>query len=207
MNLTDICIRRPVLAWMLMAATVVFGIVAIQRIGISQYPDVDFPTISVSITWEGAAPDVMEQEVVEEVEEAVIQVEGVRSITAVARQGLASITLELDIDRDVDIAMQEVQARLAQAKQRLPTGIDEPVVSKSNPEDQPILWLGLSGPYSRAVLADTARNIKARLQRVEGVGEVFMGGYLERSVRVWVLGDKLAAYGLTVEDVIAALLG
>lgn len=205
MNLTDICIRRPVLAWMLMAATVVFGIVAIQRIGISQYPDVDFPTISVSITWEGAAPDVMEQEVVEEVEEAVIQVEGVRSITAVARQGLASITLELDIDRDVDIAMQEVQARLAQAKQRLPTGIDEPVVSKSNPEDQPILWLGLSGPYSRAVLADTARNIKARLQRVEGVGEVFMGGYLERSVRVWVLGDKLAAYSLTVEDVIAAL--
>ena len=206
MSITEVCIRRPVLAWMLMAATVVFGIVAIGRIGISQYPDVDFPTINVSVTWEGAAPDVMEQEVVQELEEAVVQVEGVRSITSVARQGSASITLEMDIDRDVDIAMQDVQAKVQQARQRLPVELEQPVVSKSNPEDQPIMWVGLSGPYARSVLTDYARYVvKERLQRIEGVGEIFMGGYLERSVRVWIDAQALAAHGLTVTEVIAAL--
>lgn len=87
MNLTDICIKKPVFAWMLMAATVVFGGIAATRIGISQFPDVDFPTISVSVTWEGAAPEVVEHDVIELLEEAVVQVEGVRSITSSSRQG------------------------------------------------------------------------------------------------------------------------
>jgi multidrug efflux pump len=205
-RITDVCIRRPVLAWMMMAATVLFGVVAISRIGISQFPDVDFPTITVSVAWEGAAPDVIEQEIVEELEEAVIQVEGVRSITAVARQGAATVTLELDIDRDVDLAMQDVQARVAQARRRLPADLEEPVVSKTNPEDQPIMWIGLSGPYARSVLSDHARYVvKERLQRVEGVGEVFMGGYLERNIRIWIDADALAAYQITAAEVIAAL--
>ncbi len=205
MSITEVCIRRPVLAWMIMAAAVLFGAVAIGRIGISQYPDVDFPTITVELTWEGAAPDVMEQEVVQEVEETVIQVEGIRSITSVARQGRANITIELDIDRDVAVAMQDVQAMVSRAQERMPTDV-EFTVSKTNPEDQPILWLGLSGPYARAVLSDYARYVvKERLQRVEGVGEVFMGGYLERNVRVWVDADALAQHGVTVAEVIAAL--
>ncbi len=205
MSITEVCIRRPVLAWMLMAAMVLFGAVAIGRIGISQYPDVDFPTITVQLTWEGAAPDVMEQEVVQEVEETVIQVEGIRSITSVARQGTASITIELDIDRDVAVAMQDVHAMVSRAQARMPDDVDF-TVSKSNPEDQPILWLGLSGPYARAELADHARYvIKERLQRVPGVGEIFMGGYLERSVRVWIDARALGEHGVTVTDVIAAL--
>ena len=84
MNLTEICIRRPILAWMLMAATVVFGAVAASRIGTSQFPDVDFPTINVSVNWEGAAPDVVEHDVIEPLEEAIIQVEGVRTISSQA---------------------------------------------------------------------------------------------------------------------------
>ena len=89
MNLTEICIRRPVLAWMLMAATVVFGGVAASRIGISQFPDVDFPAITVSLTWEGASPESVESDVIEPVEEAITQVEGVKTITSTARQGSA----------------------------------------------------------------------------------------------------------------------
>ena len=99
MNITEVCIRKPVLAWMLMAATIVFGGVALSRIGISQFPDVDFPTISVSVTWEGAAPEVMENDVVEVLEESLVQVEGVRSLTSSSRQGRASITVELDLAR------------------------------------------------------------------------------------------------------------
>ncbi len=206
MNITEVCIRRPVLAWMLMAATIVFGGVALSRIGISQFPDVDSPTISVSVTWEGAAPEVMEHDVVEPLEEAVMQVEGIKSLTSTSRQGSANVTIELDISRNIDLALQDVQTKVSQAQRLLPRDIDPPVISKSNPEDNPILWIGLSGPFPRQVIADYARyRLKERFQTVPGVGEVTMGGYLDRNVRIWVDADKLNAKGMTVTDVIAAL--
>jgi len=205
-KLTDACIEKPVFAWMLMAGTVVFGGVAASRIGISQFPDVDFPTISVGVTWEGAAPEVVENDVIEILEEALVQVEGVRSITSSSRQGGGSITVELDLARDVDLALQDVQTKVSQAQQRLPRDMDSPVISKTNPEDQPILWVGLSGPFPQRVLADYARyRLKEKLQTVPGVGEITMGGYLERNVRIWVDASRLDEKGLTVGDVISAL--
>jgi multidrug efflux pump len=205
-NITEACIKKPVLAWMLMLGTVVFGAVAASRIGISQFPDVDFPTISVSVTWEGAAPEVVEGDVVEILEEALVQVEGVRSITSTSRQGRASITIELDMARDVDLALQDVQTRISQAQQRLPRDIDPPVISKTNPEDQPIMWIGVSGPFPQRVLSDYARyRVKEKLQTVPGVGEIVLGGYLERNVRIWLDAGKLDGQALTVSDVIAAL--
>ncbi len=206
MNITEICIKNPVLAWMIMAALILFGIVAGQRIGISQFPDVDFPTITVSLSREGAAPEVMENDVVEIVEENLMQVEGVKTITSVARQGQASISLELDLNRDIDAAIQDVQAKVSQAQRRLPQDLDPPSISKSNPEDNPILWIGLSGPYSQQILSDYARyQVKERIQTVTGVGEVFMGGWLERAVRVWIDQKRLDERNLTVAEVIGAL--
>jgi hydrophobe/amphiphile efflux-1 (HAE1) family protein len=206
MSLTEACLRKPVFAWMLMAATIVFGLVAASRIGISQFPDVDFPTINVSVTWEGAAPEVIEHDVVEPIEEAVVQVEGVKSITSSARQGSASITIELDLSRNVDVALQDVTTKVSQAQQRLPRDLDPPVVSKSNPEDQPIMWVGLSGPFAPQMLSDFARyRLKEKLQTVPGVGEVMMGGYLERNVRIWLNADLLNEKGVTVADVTRAL--
>ncbi|HZF55014.1 MAG TPA: efflux RND transporter permease subunit [Polyangiaceae bacterium] len=206
MSLTEACLRKPVFAWMLMIATVVFGAVAVSRIGISQFPDVDFPTINVSVSWEGAAPEVIEHDVVEAIEEAVVQVEGVKSITSSSRQGTASITIELDLSRNVDAALQDVTTKVSQAQQRLPRDIDPPIVTKSNPEDQPIMWVGLSGPYAPQVLSDFARyRMKEKLQTVPGVGEVFMGGYQERNVRVWLNADLLNEKGVTVGDVTTAL--
>ncbi|MSQ84892.1 MAG: efflux RND transporter permease subunit, partial [Myxococcales bacterium] len=206
MNLTEICIKKPVLAWMIMAAAVLFGLLAGQRIGISQFPDVDFPNISVSLSREGAAPEVMENDVVEIVEESLMQVEGVRTITSTARQGQASISVELELNRNVDVAMQDVQAKVSQAQQRLPRDLDSPVISKSNPEDNPILWIGLSGPFPRAVLSDFARyRVKERLQTIAGVGDVMMGGWLERNIRIWVDARKLEERGLTILDINSAL--
>ncbi|MFA7331628.1 MAG: efflux RND transporter permease subunit [Candidatus Delongbacteria bacterium] len=206
MNLTEICIRKPVLAWMMISATVLFGLVAGRRIGISQFPDVDFPTISVSLSWEGASPESMESEVVEVLEEALVQVEGVQSITSSARQGGASLTLELAMERDVDLALQDVQTRIAQSQRRLPRDMDPATVSKTNPEDQPILWLGLSGPFPRQRLTDIARyQVKEKLQTLPGVGEITMGGYLERNVRIWLDGERLDERGLTVGEVTRAL--
>jgi len=205
-KLTDACIDKPVFAWMLMAGTIVFGLVAGSRIGISQRPDVDFPVINVSVAWEGAAPEVVENDVLQPLEEAVIQVEGVKSVTSSARQGGGNVTVELDISRDVDLALQDVTAKVQQAQRQLPRDIDPPVISKSNPEDQPIMWLGLSGPFSRQLLADLARyRVKERLQTISGVGEIVEGGSVERNVRIWVDASALDARGLTVADVIRAL--
>jgi multidrug efflux pump len=206
MNITEVCIRKPVFAWMIMLAAVVFGAVAASRIGISQYPDVDFPTINIGVSWEGAAPEVIEHDVVEPIEEAVMQVEGVKSVVSNSRQGSGSITVELDLERSVDLALQDVQAKVSQVQRRLPRDIDPPIVSKSNPEDQPIMWIGLAGPYSPQLLADTARyRLKEQLQTVPGVGEVMMGGFQERNVRIWLDANLLDERGLTVSDVMQAL--
>ena len=206
MNITEVCVKKPVFAWMLMAATVVFGVVAASRIGISQFPDVDFPTINVSVTWEGAAPEVMENDVVEILEEALVQVEGMKSITSVSRQGSANITLELDLSRNVDLALQDVQTKVSQAQRRLPKDLDPPVIAKTNPEDQPIMWLSLFGPYPQRVLSDFVRyRVKEKLQTIPGIGEIMMGGALERNVRIWLDAARLDEKGLTVQDVITAL--
>jgi multidrug efflux pump len=205
-TITEVCVRRPVLAWMLMMATIVFGIVAVQRIGVSQMPDVDFPTISVSVTREGAAPEVIENDVVQVLEDAMAQVEGVKSITSTSRQGSAQITVELDISRDVDLALQDVQTKVSQAQRTLPRDLDPPVISKTNPEDQPILWVAVSGPFPRQQVTDYARyRVKEKLQTVPGVGEVMLGGFQERNVRVWLDAPRMDQRGVTVQDVLRAV--
>ena len=205
MKITEVCIKNPVFAWMIMAATVVFGGVAASRIGISQFPDVDFPTINVSVGWEGAAPEVIEHDVVEPIEEAVMQVQGVRNVTSTSRQGGGNVTVELDLSRNVDLALQDVQTRVAQVQRNLPRDIEPPVVSKTNPEDQPIMWVGLSGPFAPQVLSDYARyRVKEKLQTVPGVGEIQVGS-VSRNVRIWIDSDKLDERQVTVSEVLQAI--
>jgi hydrophobe/amphiphile efflux-1 (HAE1) family protein len=206
MKITDVCVKKPVLAWMLMAATVVFGLVSASRIGISQFPDVDFPTITVSVVWEGAAPDVIENDVVDPLEEALVQVEGIRTITSYSRMGSAYITVELELSRNVDLALQDVQTKVSQAQRRLPRDIDPPVIAKSNPEDQPIMMISLAGPFPQRVLSDYVQySLKEKLQTIPGVGEITVMGVQNRNVRVWLDATKLDEKGLTVQDVIVAL--
>jgi multidrug efflux pump len=206
MNLTEVCVRKPVLAWMLMAATVVFGVVAASRIGISQFPDVDFPNISVSVVWEGAAPEVVENDVVEPLEEALSQVEGLRTITSSSRMGSANITIELELSRNVDLALQDVQTKVSQTARILPRDIDPPVISKSNPEDQPIMMVSMGGPFPARVISDYIQyGLKEKLQTIPGVGEISLMGVQSRNVRVWLDAAQLDEKGLTVSDVILAL--
>jgi hydrophobe/amphiphile efflux-1 (HAE1) family protein len=205
MKITEISVKKPVLAWMMMAATIVFGLVAGSRIGISQFPDIDFPNISVSVSWEGAAPEVIENDVVEILEEALIQVEGVKTITSSSRMGGANISLEMNLSRNVDLALQDVQSKVSQAQRRLPRDIDPPVISKSNPEDQPIMMVALSGPFPQRILSDYMRyRLKEKLQTIPGVGEIQVGG-VERNVRLWLDASKMDARQVTVSDVLGAL--
>jgi len=206
MKITEVCVKKPVLAWMMMAATIVFGIVAGSRIGISQFPDVDFPTISVNVSWSGAAPEVVENDIVEPLEEALVQVEGIKTISSSSRMGGASITLEFELSRNVDLALQDVQAKVSQAQRSLPRDVDPPTISKSNPEDQPIMMLSLVGAVPARVLTDYIQySLKEKLQTIPGMGEISLMGVQDRNVRVWLDATKLDEKGSTVQDVIQAL--
>ncbi len=206
MNITEVCLRKPVLAWMMMFGTILFGIIAVTRIGISQFPDVDNPTVSVSISWPGASPEDVETGIVNPIEDAMSQVTGVITMTSSAKVGSARVTATFDLSRNIDLALQDTQAKIAQTMRSLPTSAQVPVVSKSNPDDQPILTIGVSGPYSRQLLADVARyQVEDMLETVPGVGQVTMMGYLDRNIRIWVDAEKLVATGTTVTDVIAAV--
>ena len=207
MTLSDLSIKKPVFAWMLMIAFMVLGGISFMRLGVSQMPDVDQPTVNVSLSWEGAAPEIMENDVVDIVEDAVMAIQGIKNISSSCRQGSANVTIEFDLDRDIDVAIQDVQARLAQAQRRLPADMDPAVVSKNNPEDSPIMWVALVGPRSQQELSDYVRNqIKDRLQTVPGAGEISLGGgFLERNVRIWLDAKRLEAYHLSADQVIDAL--
>jgi hydrophobe/amphiphile efflux-1 (HAE1) family protein len=213
MTLADISIRNHVFAWVLMFALIGFGILTytgagtvFQGLGISQNPDVDFPVVNVSVTYEGASPEVIETDVVDYIEDAVTTVEGVKQISSTSRQGSASITVEFELSRNIDAALQDVQTKVAQAARRLPREIDPPIITKNNPEDQPIMWLSLAGRRPPTLLADYVRNVlRPAFQTIPGVGEVTLGGYRERSIRVWYDGARMEALGLTVQDVKQAI--
>lgn len=207
MNISEISIRRPVFAWMLMAALILFGGIGFQRMGVSQLPDVDFPVVNVGITYEGAAPEVVELNVVEPLEQAVMAVQGIKTVTSTSRNGRANVTLEFVLDKDIDTAVQEVQTVIAQLQRVLPKNIDPMVVSKQNPEDQPIMWLAvMSDKMSQKELMSYVREkVQDKFTTVDGVGEIFLGGFVDPNLRVNVNGNKLKNYALTVTDVISAI--
>ncbi len=213
MTLADISIRNHVFAWVLMFGLIGFGILTytgwgtvFQGLGISQNPDVDFPVVNVSVTWEGASPEIMETDVVDYIEDAITTVEGVKQITSTSRQGSASITVEFELSRNIDVALQDVQTRVAQTARRLPLDMDPAIITKNNPEDSPIMWLSLSGNRRATFLADYVRNVlRPQFQTIPGVGEVTLGGYREREIRVWYDAARMEAQGLTVLDVKSAI--
>src|SRR6476620_5022741 len=130
-------IRRPVFAWVLMFALIVFGAICLNRMGISQMPDVDFPILNISVNYEGAAPEVVEADLLSPLEERLLTIEGIKEMRSSASQGVGRITLEFDIQRNIDVALQEVQTAISQY--RLPQGVDPPIIRKQNPEEDPIL--------------------------------------------------------------------
>lgn len=204
MSLADISIRRPVFAWMIMSALIIFGAISFGRLGVSLMPDIDFPILNVRVNWEGAAPEILEAELVDQIEQKLMTVEGIKEIRSTIRQGVGSIEMEFNLNRDIDAAVQEVQAALSQV--RLPLGVDAPVIRKSSTEADPILFLGLSGSRPLRELIDYVDNFLVdQLQVVPGVGEVALGGYADRNLRIWVDNEKLKAHELTVLDLLNAV--
>ena len=206
MNISEISIKNPVFAWMLMLGLMIFGFLSFRGMGVGQMPDVDFPVLNIDVTWEGAAPEVIESDVVDVIEDAVMGIQGIREVSSSSLQGRTEITLEFELERDIDVALQEVQSKLSAAQRRLPREIDPPVISKTNPEDHPILWLGVTSTHPlRDLMEFVDTRVEDQLKTISGVGDVFLGGFMERNLRIWLDPRKLAAYEFTVEDIIRAI--
>lgn len=207
MNISELSIRRPVFAWMLMAALIIFGWISFERMGIGQMPDVDFPVIDISVSLQGAAPEVMEINVVEPIEEAIMSVQGIKKVTSTSAAGNAHISVEFNLNHNLDVGVQDVQAVISKTTRLLPKDIDPPVISKVNPEDQPILWFAVTSDRMtpEQLMSYVREHVKDRFTTAEGVGEIFLGGFVEPNMRVTVSIEKLRKYQLTASDIIQAI--
>ena len=207
MTLSEISIRRPVFAWILMFGLIFFGILSFGQMGINENPDVDFPTVRISYGYEGATPEVIEKDVIEPVESVLVAMEGIRTMTSVTERNSGRITLEFELDRDVDFALQEVQTLLGRAQRLLPDVIDPPTVTKSNADDASIMYLSLvaEGYEYRDHMILFRDRVRDRFATIEGVAEIRPFGYHEPILRVDLDANKLKQYQLTANDIVASI--
>jgi hydrophobe/amphiphile efflux-1 (HAE1) family protein len=207
MTLSDISIKKPVFAWMLMAGLLVFGAISYLGMGISQLPDVDFPVVSIQVSWAGASPDVMEGAVADTIESAVMAVDGIQTVQSVSQQGSTTITLNFSLSQDVNVALQQVQSKVSQAQKTLPSTIDPPVITKTNPNDQPIMFTAAywEGGKMRDLSLFVRDHLKDKITTVNGVGDVSLGGYVEPQMRIWLHPAQMRARDIVAQDIIDAV--
>jgi len=207
MTLSDISIKKPVFAWMLMAGLLVFGGISYTKMGISQLPDVDFPVVTINVTWAGASPDVMESAVADVLEDAVMSVDGITLVQSTSQQSATSITIQFNLDQDINVALQEVQTKISQAQKNLPQTIDPPTITKTNPADQPILWTAAyqEGGNLRDLALFVRDHLKDSMTTINGVGDARLGGYVDPQMRIWLNPQKMRTREITAADIIAAI--
>ncbi len=206
MILSDTAIRRPVLTTMVISAILVFGGVSFQRIGIDLFPRVEFPVITILTELRGADPVTIETTVTDPIEEAVATISAIKHLRSTSAEGFSQVVIEFELEKDVDVAYQEVQAKLGMIRNELPPDIEAPVVEKFDIDASPILTVVVSGDLPPAALTHVAdKSVKERLQRVPHVGQVRLVGGRERTSWLWLDRDRLEGHQLTVQDVIAAL--
>ncbi|WP_061218846.1 efflux RND transporter permease subunit [Leptospira weilii] len=205
--LSTVSIQNPIFSWMMMAAIIIFGSVGFSRMGVSQMPDVDFPVVNVSLTLVGANAQVMETDVVDPIEEALMAVEGVTEIRSISSDGSATITVELELSRNVDVAVQEIQTKLAQVSNKLPEELDPAVITKSNPDDVPIIWVSVTAVdrTEKEKMLFVKDFLKDKFQEISGVGEIILGGYVDRTINVYLDPLKLSRNEIAVDDIVNTL--
>jgi multidrug efflux pump len=207
MKLSTISIRRPVLATVMSFTILLFGIIGFSRLPVREYPDIDPPIISVTTFYRGASPAVVETEITNVLEEQFATLEGVKTLTSSSREQGSVITIEFELNRNVDVAANDVRDRVARVRTNLPREIDDPVISKVDVNAQAIVWMALSSDRHNGLeLSDVAdRILKERIQRLPGVGSVIIAGERRYAMRVWLDPLRMASHGLTTQDVEAAL--
>lgn len=206
MGLSEISIRRPVFAAMLILGLVILGLVSLSRIEMQMDPDIEFPLAVVQTELRGASPETVDREVTEPLEEQLNSIEGVHTLSSTSSQGISMITIRFGRQYDVDVKAQEVRDKVALARPLLPLDIEDPVVQKFDLAATSVMTLVLGGPVSLRELSDLAEHeVKERLERLSGVGGVSIRGAREREIRIWLDPVRLAGYDLAIEDVSSTL--
>ena len=205
MNIVELFVRRRVLAYMLSAAMLLFGIIGLRGVGLDRLPDVNPPMITVTTVNPGVSPEVMDASVSAVLESAVNSVAGIKHIDSMSVPGISEVWVEFIISKDPDVAFNEVQAKVNQVINDLPRAAETPMVAKLDMNAEPIVWLVLTGDRALNDLSQIARTmIKRQLENIDGVGGVSIGGGRERKIRVDLDLSSMAALGITAQDVIAA---
>jgi HAE1 family hydrophobic/amphiphilic exporter-1 len=205
-KLAEVCIRRPVFALMLILALVVAGAAGYDRLNVDRSPSVDLPTVFVSTTLPGASPVEVESLVSQPLEQNLNTLEGIEELRSISGLGRSFIILRFNLDRDANVAAEDVRNRVAGALPDLPPDADPPQVSKFDVDSAPVMTLALSGDRSMRELTELAeRTVRVALERADGVGEIEVSGGHERAINVWVEADRLAAYALPVNAVREAI--
>src|SRR6185436_1271280 len=207
MKISELSIERPVLATVMSLGIIMIGALSFTFLPVREYPDIESPVVSVTTFYRGANPQVVETEITDVLEEQLSTIEGVKVMTSSSQEQVSNIVIEFNLKRDVDKAANDVRDRVSRVRGELPASAEEPVVAKQDVNAQPIIWLALYGKaYNTLDLSDVAYNtFSERLQRLNGVGAVIIGGNRKYAMRVWLDPQRLAAYGLTVADVERAL--
>jgi hydrophobic/amphiphilic exporter-1 (mainly G- bacteria), HAE1 family len=206
--LAALCVKRPVFASVLILSLTVIGLFSFTRLGVDRFPKVDFPTITVTTVQPGAAPEQIETEITDKVEEAVNTISGIDDLRSVSSEGISQVIIAFVLEKETDVAAQEVRDRVNGVLPRLPKTIQQPRVDKMDPDAAPVLSLALTASQPVRDITEYADKVLRRqLESVNGVGQVIVLGGRQRQVNVWLDGDRLRAYNLTVTDVSRALQG
>ncbi|MGB7218981.1 MAG: efflux RND transporter permease subunit [Vicinamibacterales bacterium] len=206
--LAALCVRRPVFATVLILSLTVIGAFSFFQLGVDRFPKVDFPTVAVTTVQPGAAPEQIETEITDKIEEAVNTISGIDTLSSVSSEGISQVVVAFGLDKDANVAAQEVRDKVNGALPLLPKTIQQPRVDKFDPDAAPVLSLALSADKPVRDLTEYADKVLRRqIESLNGVGQVVIVGGRQRQINVWLDADRLRAYGVTVTDVSRALSG
>ncbi|MCC7272179.1 MAG: efflux RND transporter permease subunit [Alphaproteobacteria bacterium] len=207
MTLSELSIRRPVLATVMSLVILLVGFMAYSRLSVREYPNIDEPVVTVETTYRGASAEIIESQVTTPLEDSLSGIEGIDVMSSISRAEMSQITVRFRIDRNADSAASDVRDRVGRVRNQLPDDIDEPVIAKVEADAQPIIYLAFASDRHSAIeVTDYAdRFVKDRLQNLPGVANVRIFGERRVSMRIWLDRLKLAAYNLTPQDIEDAL--
>ncbi|KPF84572.1 multidrug transporter AcrB [alpha proteobacterium AAP38] len=207
MVISDISIQRPVLAFVISAMLVVFGVLGYEKLPVRELPKIDYPIVSISTTYPGASAEVVDNEITERIEGVINGIEGVKTIRSRSREGSSSVSVEFEIDRDIDAASNDVRDRVGRISDSLPEEAELPEISKVDADSNPIMWITLSSDrMNQLELTDFVRRYYLdALGTVPGVASVRIGGRRDFAMRVWLDRNAMAARRVTVQDIEASI--
>ena len=207
--LAALCVKRPVFATVLILSLTVIGAFSFTRLGVDRFPKIDFPTITVTTVQPGAAPEQIETEITDKIEEAVNTISGIDDLRSISSEGISQVIISFLLDKDTDVAAQEVRDKINGVLPRLPKTVQQPRVDKMDPDAAPVLSLALSARQQpvRDITEYADKVLRRKLESVNGVGQVLILGGRKRQINVWLDADRLRGYNLTVTDVSRALQG